>query len=117
VGRGGFHLSLFGSDPVADFGAIVHDFEGRRINLARPESSLLLAKPTGQLDHGGDVPLEEGGAGAKLLLTWIKSGAPPGTSRRLKSIEISPRERLCDSVPALVPLQAIAQFDNEPPPT
>ena len=35
AGRGGFHLSLFGSDPAADYDAIVQDLEGRRVNLIR----------------------------------------------------------------------------------
>ena len=33
AGRGGFQLSLFGSNPDADYSAIVHFAEGRRVNL------------------------------------------------------------------------------------
>ncbi|MCA9069897.1 MAG: hypothetical protein KDA84_13280, partial [Planctomycetaceae bacterium] len=29
AGRGGFHLSLWGSEPEADYHAIVNEFEGR----------------------------------------------------------------------------------------
>src|SRR6187455_1003771 len=76
VGRGGFRLSLLGGNAAADYDSIVHEFEGRRINLARPQASLLLQKPTGYLNHGGDVALDEDSAAAKLLLAWIKSGAP-----------------------------------------
>src|SRR6187431_2551259 len=36
AGRGGFHLSLFGSDPASDHESIVAAFEGRRVNLVRP---------------------------------------------------------------------------------
>ena len=82
AGRGGFHLSLLGSDPAQDYQAIVQAHEGRRINLAKPDVSLLLAKPTGQLDHGGDVVLSAGEAGAERLLDWIKAGAPRGASAR-----------------------------------
>ncbi|MFG0296342.1 MAG: hypothetical protein ACF8PG_10580 [Maioricimonas sp. JB045] len=46
VGRGGFRLSLFGSNPAIDHERIVHELEGRRINLARPAESLLIEKPT-----------------------------------------------------------------------
>ena len=49
IGRGGFKLSLYGGGPAADYEAIVHQLEGRRINVARPRSSLLLAKPTDQV--------------------------------------------------------------------
>ena len=37
VGQGGFALSLWGSDPAADYNAIVRQWEGRRISLARPD--------------------------------------------------------------------------------
>lgn len=60
AGQAGFHLSLWGAEPSTDYDAIVHAFEGRRINLARPELSLILSKPAGELDHGGGVVLPEG---------------------------------------------------------
>ena len=63
AGRGGFHLSLFGGDPAADYDAIVHALEGRRVNLARPTDSLVIAKPTGNLKHGGGDVLDLDGAG------------------------------------------------------
>ena len=44
IGRGGFKLSLYGSDAAADYRVIVHELEGRRINLASPQQSLLLLK-------------------------------------------------------------------------
>src|SRR5262245_26795996 len=59
AGRGGFRLSLLGGDPAADYDSIVHALEGRRVNLQKPAESLLLKKPTGYLDHGGDVALAE----------------------------------------------------------
>src|SRR6476469_2082755 len=74
-GRGGFKLSLYGGDPAADYTAIVHQLEGRRVNLARPSASLLLAKPTERLEHGGGRRLEADGAGTRLIETWISQGA------------------------------------------
>ena len=41
IGRGGFNLSLYGGNPEADFDAIVHYMGGRRINLSKPEESLI----------------------------------------------------------------------------
>ena len=52
LGQGGFALSLWGGDPSTDYEAIVRRQEGRRVNLARPEASLLLRNPAGLLDHG-----------------------------------------------------------------
>src|SRR5205085_1918681 len=81
AGRGGFHLSLLGSDAAADFDTIVHAFEGRRINLARPALSLLVAKPTGQVKHGGKYVLDANGPGAERILAWIRAGAQRNTPR------------------------------------
>src|SRR4030095_9683180 len=52
-GQAGFKLSLFGYDPDADYEAIVKANEGRRVNLKNPEESLLLAKPSFAIAHGG----------------------------------------------------------------
>src|SRR5947209_1772017 len=52
-GKGGFRLSLFGYDPDMDYAALTRDIQGRRINRTSPESSLLLLKATGAVDHGG----------------------------------------------------------------
>ena len=114
AGRGGFHLSLLGADPTADYETIVQAFEGRRINLARPESSLVLTKPTGQLDHGGDMALDEAGPGAGRILAWIRSGAPRGSQRRLVSLEVMPRRQLLVNLNVSVPLRVVAQFEDGP---
>jgi hypothetical protein len=54
-GRGGFRLSLFGYDPEKDYLALTRDNFGRRIDRTVPEQSLLLQKPTGQIEHGGGL--------------------------------------------------------------
>ena len=53
AGRGGFKLSLYGSQPDDDYLAIVKDDKGRRINRAKHLQSLLLRKPGGDPEHGG----------------------------------------------------------------
>src|ERR1700756_3494014 len=52
-GKGGLRLSLFGYDPERDHAALARDLLGRRINIVEPDSSLLLLKATGQVEHGG----------------------------------------------------------------
>src|SRR5262249_54944400 len=52
-GRGGFRISLFGYDADMDYNAITHDALGRRINCVDPDKSLILLKPTAQIEHGG----------------------------------------------------------------
>lgn len=110
AGRGGFHLSLFGSDPDADYDAIVHAFEGRRVNLTRPEASLVLRKPTGDLEHGGEQVLDPAGAGAARLLAWITAGVPRGDDRRLARLKIQPARIAVERTDAAVPIQVIAHY-------
>jgi Protein of unknown function (DUF1553)/Protein of unknown function (DUF1549) len=76
TGQGGFKLSLFGSDPLADYGAITDEFGGRRVDLASPERSLLLQKGLGRLDHGGGRRLPRDGEAVRVLREWIAAGAP-----------------------------------------
>ena len=114
AGRGGFHLSLFGRDAAGDYEQIVHALEGRRINLAKPTESLLLKKPTGYLDHGGDVVLPEESVGAATVLTWITAGAPRGTGRKLVELKVSADRTFIEQLPATVGLKALARFDAAP---
>lgn len=113
AGRGGFHLSLLGSDPAADHAAIVQEFEGRRVNPAHPERSLLLAKPTGRMDHGGNTVLESEGAGATRLREWIRDGAPRGSDRHLTAVWVS-FEPLQSRLPTIVPIRVLATFRGGP---
>ncbi|MCA8958565.1 MAG: DUF1549 domain-containing protein, partial [Planctomycetes bacterium] len=97
TGRGGFKLSLFGSDPDADFRAITADLGGRRIDLRDAAHSLLLRKPTLDLDHGGGRRLRRDDTNYRALRGWIEAGAPQriGPSRQLDELELVERsERL-----------------------
>lgn len=90
IGRGGFHLSLFGSDPAADFQAITQEREGRRVNLTHPERSLVLRKPIADLDHGGDQRFAHDSPSAQLLRQWLHDGAPRLQQRRLVDVRVTP---------------------------
>ena len=46
-GKNGFKLSLRGYDPLFDVRALTDDQAARRVNLASPDDSLMLLKPTG----------------------------------------------------------------------
>ena len=75
AGRGGFHLSLYGSDPEADYREIVFQFGGRRLHRLAPEKSLLLLKATETIEHGGGQRLIADGEAAQRIIGWIKNGA------------------------------------------
>ena len=75
-GQDGFHLSLFGYDPAGDFFRITQEMIGRRVNVAKPEQSLLLRKATGAVPHTGGQRFGTNSQYYKTLLQWIEAGAP-----------------------------------------
>lgn len=76
-GQEGFHLSLFGFDPEADYLALTRQMIGRRVNTAAPEESLLLTKSVGAAPHGGGIRFGTDGEAYRVVRDWIALGAPP----------------------------------------
>jgi len=112
VGRGGFKLSLYGGDPEFDYQSIVLDLEGRRVNLARPDESLIVLKATESIVHGGGYCLEFEGAGSEILLKWIAEGASRIQNRRLDKFHVSPKSHVASRVGTQIQLSATAQFSD-----
>ncbi len=75
-GKDGFNLSLFGFDPVGDYNRITREETVRRINLAVPDSSLLVEKALGAVPHGGGKRFEKDSEYNKTLLRWLDAEAP-----------------------------------------
>ena len=95
AGQAGFKLSLFGYDPAADHEMIVRKNDGRRVNLDKPEESLVLRKPSFQMPHGGGRVLPEGSEEYRTLLEWLKQGAKLESSgARITRLEMYPDERV-----------------------
>src|SRR5499426_115158 len=59
-GKNGFKLSLRGYDPQFDFESLLYDLAGRRFNRADPGKSLMLAKPSLEVAHGGGRRIAKG---------------------------------------------------------
>jgi hypothetical protein len=78
-GQNGFKLSVFGFDPAADHAALTKEDRGRRVFPAAPEHSLLLAKMSGQVPHGGGVRIGQGSAEYETVRAWIAAGSKPNT--------------------------------------
>ena len=112
IGRGGLQLSLFGGNPLKDYQNIVHELGGRRVNIARPDESLIFTKPTGIVSHGGKQVLDEDEEGATLLRTWIEQGARFETRRKLKSVEVTPRVQAFQTVGSSTSLKATAHYTD-----
>jgi hypothetical protein len=96
AGKGGLKLSLRGYDPLADHLAITRQARGRRVELADPGRSLILAKPTGALPHKGGVRLEVDSPEYEAVAGWISQGAGPPTDddARVERIEVLPAQSL-----------------------
>jgi hypothetical protein len=75
TGKGGLKLSLRGENPAADWLTLTHESSGRRLSRNRPESSLILAKPAGELPHEGGVRFKTGDVAYRVLSRWIAQGA------------------------------------------
>jgi hypothetical protein len=75
-GKDGFRLSLFGFDPRGDYYRLTREIGPRRINLARPESSLLIEKAVGGVPHTGGKLFDLDSEYARILLEWLEAGAP-----------------------------------------
>ena len=75
-GKDGFRLSLFGFDPEGDYFRLTREMVGRRIDLAIPESCLMINKTTGQVSHTGGEVIDPAGPDYATLVKWLKAGAP-----------------------------------------
>ena len=115
IGRGGFKLSLYGSNPAADYRTIALELKGRRVNLLEPEQSLVIMKPTEAMEHEGGVRIDPGSDSAETVIRWIREGAlrSHDDSRPVfKSLEISPASVVADDFDQDVTLKAIAHFSD-----
>jgi hypothetical protein len=95
-GRGGFKLSLRGSDAAFDHPQIVQSAEGRRVVLSDPERSIFLAKPAGVMEHGGGERLPLGSRAYETLRRWLEDGAPEPLAKdaSVVDMEVWPAKRL-----------------------
>ena len=112
AGRGGFNLSLYGSDPERDHEAVVFDLEGRRVNQSRPDESLLFLKATESLNHGGGPRFDVDSESAGLLLRWVREGARRRQLRKLDSLELRPQSTIVEATGQQASISVIATFDD-----
>ena len=110
-GQNGFRLSLRGYAPEWDHDWLTRENQGRRLNRAVPEASLILQKPLGQAPHEGGKVLREGSRAHRVLLDWIRAGAPGPRKDdpALRRLELLPGRRLLKPGDS-VQLQVRAEF-------
>src|ERR1700720_2965387 len=75
-GKNGFKLSLRGYDPQFDYETLLYDLSGRPFTRAERAPSLMLAKPTQQVAHGGGLRFEISSDYYKTIYNWIAQGVP-----------------------------------------
>lgn len=111
-GQGGFQLSLFGYDFKTDHQALTKhkgDTGVVRVSVPSPSQSLILKKALELVEHEGGQKIKPGSWQSRLLLNWIRSGAPAANvERKLDRLEISPSEALFHSIDESLPLRVIA---------
>lgn len=113
-GQGGFQLSLLGFDHDFDYDALTKEGRGRRIFAAVPERSLILAKPSGKVPHGGGMRLSADGPEYNAILQWVREGMPRRVegAPRLKKLTVSPNN-IVMSNGSTEQLKLTAHFDDE----
>ena len=113
AGQNGFKLSLYGSDPAADHQMIVHEHDGRRVDLEAPDESLILRKPSFQLAHGGGHLISPESDDYRMILRWLEQGAKfEKQGIRLERLELYPRERILAGAGAKQPLVVIGRLSD-----
>ena len=113
-GKGGFRLSLRGDDPRFDLANLTRDTFGRRTDLARPSSSLIFLKPTGQVPHEGGRRFAVDSPEALAMLRWIASGAKDDFDDipRLVRLDVFPADRIAASPSLTQQLVVTATFTD-----
>jgi hypothetical protein len=113
-GKDGFRLSLFGFDPDGDHYRLTHELNGRRVNLAIPNDSLLIEKSLGKVPHTGGKRLEEGGELHREFLRWLSAGAPQDlpTVAKPVSVELYPKGAVLDGKGSTQRLTVRAKYSD-----
>lgn len=112
-GKGGFRLSLFASDPEADYRE-VRGYSDRRVNVQSPDDSLLLQKPTGRVSHGGSLRLRANGDEYRMIRKWIEAGMPfaPEKEGRVVSVRVEPAQFIAKVEAKPTALKVLAKLKN-----
>jgi hypothetical protein len=114
-GKNGFKLSLRGYDPRFDYEALLYDLSGRRFNRADPGRSLMLAKPSQQVAHGGGRRFAIDSDYYKTIFTWIAQGSPYGDPANDAVVELrtEPKEVFMTRPGDTAAVKVIARYKDD----
>jgi hypothetical protein len=87
---------------------------GRRINLALPEESLLLEKATGAVPHTGGTRFTAKSELHQTIMRWLEAGAPldPATVAKPVSLELLPKSAVLDGKGATQQMVVRAKYGD-----
>ena len=113
-GKDGFNLSLFGFDPNGDYHKITRELPGRRIDLAVPESSLIVEKAIGAVPHTGGKLFGTESFMYSDLVSWISDNTPkdPDDVAACTSIELYPSQAVLDGAESTQQLSVLAKYSD-----
>lgn len=113
-GKDGFRLSLFGYDPDGDYQRITRELPGRRVDLAVPDSSLMIEKSIGSVPHTGGKRFERNSELCDTVVEWITAGCPsdPATVATCIGLELYPRDGVLDGEGATQRVTARAKYSD-----
>ena len=113
TGQGGFRLSLLGYDPEQDYWNITRELGGRRASVDDPGSSLILRKPTNEIDHDGGRKIRKGSSEYQTVLEWLEKGARYGNREmQVSEITVAPQESLVTGTNLTVAIQVTASHSD-----
>jgi Protein of unknown function (DUF1549)/Protein of unknown function (DUF1553) len=114
-GKDGFRISLFGFDPDGDYFRLTREMVGRRINLAVPSDSTLLAKATGAVNHTGGKRFDSSSELYQTVHGWIEAGAANDDASKLPKVvgvDIYPQRSVLDGKGSTQQLTARARYSD-----
>jgi len=110
-GKNGFKLSLRGYDANYDVRAFTDELASRRANVASPDDSLMLLKPTAAVPHVGAKVIEPGDLNYRIIREWIGAGAKlDEQSARVAKIELSPQNPVVQRVGSRQQMRVVATY-------
>ncbi|MEM7260975.1 MAG: DUF1549 and DUF1553 domain-containing protein [Planctomycetota bacterium] len=113
-GKDNFHLSLFGYDPDGDYHRLTREFPGRRVDLSRPSTSLLIEKSIGSVPHTGGQRFTEESELYRTLVEWIDAGVPadPKGAPQVTAIRMEPTQAVIEGSGAEQQFVVIAEYSD-----